>query len=72
MNKDDLVRKIQEELPNHTLKDIRQIVDTLFDCMSDALSQGEEVSVSDFGTFSIDPHAMKSHVRSGVSSNVEK
>jgi len=60
MNKEELIRAVhQQSNEKHTIKDLSEIFDAMIDVMSDALSKGEEIQLSDFGTF-----ALTSEVRS--------
>ena len=60
MNKSDIVRQVYERLDKKTsMKELDSIIDTLLDVMSDSLKRGEEVQLSDFGTFSIAKNAIK-------------
>lgn len=66
MNKNDLIRSVQEKLPDQTLKDLDMIVDAVFETMTDALAKGDEISLPNFGTFSIASQTLKpikSHVK---------
>jgi nucleoid DNA-binding protein len=61
MNKSDIVRQVYERLDKKTsMKELDSIIDTLLDVMSDSLKRGEEVQLSDFGTFSIAQDTIKS------------
>lgn len=60
MNKSDIVRQVYEKLDKKTsMKELDSIIDALLDVMSDSLKRGEEVQLSDFGTFSIARNAIK-------------
>lgn len=50
MNKDELVRKLAEEFGISTI-DIYQLVNTVVSSMSNALSKGKNINVSEFGKF---------------------
>jgi nucleoid DNA-binding protein len=61
MNKSDIVRQVYERLDKKTsMKELDSIIDTLLDVMSESLKRGEEVQLSDFGTFSIAQDTIKS------------
>lgn len=53
MTKEDLIRTLAERNPKITKKNIALIVDEFFTVISEALKQGEEVQLGDFGTFSL-------------------
>ncbi len=53
MTKSDLIRKISIRYPNMLLKDIHLSVDTIFDEISEALSQEKRVELRGFGAFTI-------------------
>jgi nucleoid DNA-binding protein len=60
MNKSDIVRQVYERLDKKTtMKDLDSIIDTLLEVMSESLKRGEEVQLSDFGTFSIAKNSIK-------------
>ena len=64
MTKDDLIRELYKNLSEkHTLKDLTLIVDEIFNIMAEKLKKGEEVQLSDFGTFSIADKTIKSVLR---------
>ena len=61
MNKSELIREVHERTDkNITLKDLDLIVNTMIEIMSEKLKQGEEIQLSDFGTFSIASNSIKS------------
>ena len=67
MTKDDLIRELYKNLSEkHTLKDLTLIVDEIFNIMAEKLKKGEEVQLSDFGTFSIADKTIKSVLRKKV------
>ena len=67
MTKDDLIRELYKNLSEkHTLKDLTVIVDEIFNIMAEKLKKGEEVQLSDFGTFSIADKTIKSVLRKKV------
>jgi integration host factor subunit beta len=53
MTKSELVKKLMEANDNLYLKDVRLLVDTIFDEMSDALARGDRIELRGFGAFSI-------------------
>ncbi|CAN1557086.1 HimA Bacterial nucleoid DNA-binding protein [Burkholderiaceae bacterium] len=60
MNKSDIVRQVYERLDKKTsMKELDSIIDTLLDVMSESLKRGEEVQLSDFGTYSIAKNSIK-------------
>ena len=67
MTKDDLIRELYKNLSEkHTLKDLTLIVDEIFNIMAEKLKKGEEVQLSDFGTFSVADKTIKSVLRKKV------
>ena len=52
MNKSELVEKISEKIDLNR-KETEVIVNTFFDCITDALSQGKKVELRGFGSFKI-------------------
>ena len=67
MTKNDLIRELYKNLSEqHTLKDLTVIVDEIFNIMADKLTKGEEVQLSDFGTFSVADKTIKSVLRKKV------
>ena len=67
MTKDDLIRVLYKNLSEqHTLKDLTVIVDEIFNIMAEKLKKGEEVQLSDFGTFSVADKTIKSVLRKKV------
>ena len=53
MTKADLVSPICDEVGGFTKKEAAVITDIVFDTMKDALSEGEHLKLSGFGTFSV-------------------
>lgn len=51
MNKDLLIKAVAEAT-ERTQKEIKEIIETTFDIIADALVDGEEVKVAGFGKFS--------------------
>ena len=67
MTKDDLIRELYKNVSEkHTLKDLTVIVDEIFNIMAEKLKKGEEVQLSDFGTFSVADKTIKSVLRKKV------
>ena len=67
MTKDDLIRELYKNLSEkHTLKGLTVIVDEIFNIMAEKLKKGEEVQLSDFGTFSVADKTIKSVLRKKV------
>ncbi|HHV56101.1 MAG TPA: HU family DNA-binding protein [Firmicutes bacterium] len=52
MNKSDLVAKVAEKT-NITKKQAADVVDAVFDSISEALSSGDKVTLVGFGTFEV-------------------
>jgi len=54
MNKNELIRSVYEKLDKKIpLIKIEECLDGILDVMSDGLKRGEEIQLSDFGTFSL-------------------
>ncbi|MGP8153449.1 MAG: integration host factor subunit beta [Smithella sp.] len=51
MTKNDLIKKLQEELKSYSLKDVTYAVDIIFDSMTDAIKRGERIELRGFGSF---------------------
>jgi integration host factor subunit beta len=52
MIRSELVAVIAEQNPHLTIRDVEQIVGTVFDEITDALAQGRRVELRGFGAFS--------------------
>jgi nucleoid DNA-binding protein len=60
MNTNELIREIHQKIDSKlTLKDIDLVVNTMISVVSDRLRKGEEVQLSDFGTFAQTKFAVK-------------
>jgi integration host factor beta subunit len=53
MTKSELIKLVSEKLTNITKKDMKVIVDIIFDSMIDALKSGERIEIRGFGSFKI-------------------
>lgn len=53
MNKSDLIESLTQRLSNLPAKDIEIIVNTIFDSMTTALSQGDRIEIRGFGSFEV-------------------
>ncbi|ACJ75190.1 DNA-binding protein HU 1 [Thermosipho africanus H17ap60334] len=62
MSKKELVNMIAEKIPELKKKDIKAVVDAVFESISDALAKGEKVQLIGFGTFEV----RKAEERTGV------
>lgn len=58
MNKTDLIQAVSERT-TMTKKDVTEVVETVFDVISDALSRGEKVQLVGFGNFEIRERAAR-------------
>ena len=66
MNKEDLIQHLflnQSDKKKVSKIKLSEIVDKLFDKMSDELNNGKEVQISDFGTFSLTTKSLKPFVK---------
>ena len=67
MTKNDLIKKLQEELKTYSLKDVTYAVDIIFDSMTDAIKRGERIELRGFGSFVVrkkTANGAKSEIRS--------
>ncbi|MDK2900537.1 MAG: DNA-binding protein HU-beta [Thermosipho sp. (in: thermotogales)] len=62
MSKKELVNMIAEKIPELKKKDIKAVVDAVFESISVALAKGEKVQLIGFGTFEV----RKAEERTGV------
>lgn len=53
MTKSQLIQRLAEENPHLYMRDIENIVDTIFERISQALIDGDRVELRGFGAFSI-------------------
>ena len=53
MTKSELIKQLTEKFPGFYLKDMREIVDVVFDEISAGLVEGNRVELRGFGAFSI-------------------
>ena len=53
MTKNDLIKKLQEELKIYSLKDVSYVVNVMFDSMVDAIKRGERIELRGFGSFEV-------------------
>jgi integration host factor beta subunit len=53
MTKNDLIKKLQEELKTYSLKDVTYVVNIIFDSMIDAIRRGERIELRGFGSFEV-------------------
>jgi integration host factor beta subunit len=51
MTKNDLIKKLQEELKSYSLQDVTYAVNIIFDSMIDAIKHGERIELRGFGSF---------------------
>ena len=66
MNKEDLIQHLflnQSDKKKVSKIKLSEIVDKLFDKMSDELNNGKEVQISDFGIFSLTTKSLKPIVK---------
>jgi len=56
MNKKELIKSVVEAT-GLSKKDVTAIVDSVFDTITSALSQGQDVKISGFGTFKVKERA---------------
>ncbi len=53
MTKSGLIEKVAEQSPHISKKDTEVVVNTIFDAMTDALTQGERIEIRGFGSFQV-------------------
>jgi len=53
MTKSELIEAVSTQIKSFSKKDVEIIVDSLFQAMSDSLSNGEKVEIRGFGSFKI-------------------
>jgi integration host factor beta subunit len=53
MTKNDLIKKVQEQLRVYSQKDIAFAVNIMFDSMSDSMKKDERIEIRGFGNFTI-------------------
>jgi integration host factor beta subunit len=51
MTKNDLIKKLQEELKSYSLQDVTYAVNIIFDSMINAIKHGERIELRGFGSF---------------------
>ena len=51
MTKNDLIKKLQEEMKSYSLQDVSYAVNIIFDSMIDAIKRGERIELRGFGSF---------------------
>ncbi|MAM34574.1 MAG: integration host factor subunit beta [Micavibrio sp.] len=73
MTKSDLIQRLADLNPHLYLRDIEKIVNTIFDEITTALSEGDRVELRGFGAFSVKERAarMGRNPRTGESVKVE-
>jgi nucleoid DNA-binding protein len=52
MNKSELVKKVSDELLVDSLE-VREVIDIIFDMISDSLGDGDNVTITGFGSFNL-------------------
>ena len=66
MNKEDLIQHLflnQSDKKKVSKIKLSEIVDKLFDKMSDELNNGKEIQISEFGTFSLKTKSLRPIVK---------
>ena len=59
MNKEILASEVTNKIEGSTKKDIKLVVETVFETIADALVAGEKVSIPGFGTFEVADRAAR-------------
>ena len=53
MTKSGLIAKVAEQTPHISKKDTETVVNTIFDCMTEALRKGDRIEIRGFGSFQV-------------------
>ena len=53
MTKSDLIERVAAHVPLISKKDTETVVNTIFDCMTEALRKGDRIEIRGFGSFQI-------------------
>lgn len=74
MIKNDLIKKLQEELKSYSLQDVTYAVNIIFDSMIDAIKRRERIELRGFGSFEIRERKarMGRNPKSGAEVKLEK
>ena len=74
MTKSELIQRLAERNPHLLHRDIERIVQTVFDEIADALSEGNRVELRGFGAFSVKnrPARTGRNPRTGAHVSVDK
>ncbi len=59
MTKSELVTSVADNTPNLTRKHAETVVNTIFDSMRDALSDGDRIEIRGFGSFQVRERASR-------------
>lgn len=59
MNKEILVKTVADSIEGATKKDIKIVVDTVFETITSSLVNGDKVSIAGFGSFKITERAAR-------------
>ncbi|MES2907186.1 MAG: integration host factor subunit beta [Pseudomonadota bacterium] len=73
MIKSELIEEIAAKNPNLYQRDVEQIVNTVLDVITDALTRGDRVELRGFGTFSVKERPARTgrNPRTGATVQVE-
>ncbi len=74
MTKNDLIKKLHEELKTYSIQDVSYVVNIVFDSMIDAIKRGERIELRGFGSFEIRERKprMGRNPKSGAEVKLEK
>jgi integration host factor subunit beta len=53
MTKSDLIERVSVKVPHISKKDTETVVNTIFDCMTEALRKGDRIEIRGFGSFQV-------------------
>jgi integration host factor subunit beta len=53
MTKSDLIERVAIKVPHVSKKDTETVVNTIFDCMTEALRKGDRIEIRGFGSFQV-------------------
>ena len=59
MTKAELIRRLTNEIPSLTRRQVEVVVNTIFDSMRNALTRGDKIEIRGFGSFKLRARRMK-------------
>ena len=70
ISKSDLIDHVSEQT-SVSKKDVKDVVDRLFDSIGDKLASGEKVTITGFGTFEVRERAARQGVKPGTTERID-